>query len=115
VRMARFVPQAELLPHCDLVVHHAGAGTAFGALAHGLPSVAVPQSADNFQIGRRLARAGAARVVMPDEASVTSVREAVAEVLDDLRYAASARQVAAEIAAMPTADEVATVLADGPR
>lgn len=115
VRMARFVPQAELLPHCDLVVHHAGAGTAFGALAHGLPSVAVPQSADNFQIGRRLARAGAARVVMPDEASVTSVREAVAEVLDDHRYAASARQVAAEIAAMPTADEVATVLADGPR
>jgi UDP:flavonoid glycosyltransferase YjiC (YdhE family) len=52
---------------------------------------------------------------MPGEVSATSLREAVAQVLDDPRFAASARRVAAEIAAMPTADEVASLLADGLR
>ena len=55
-RVEQFIPQAELLPHCAAIVHHAGAGTSFGVLAHGLPSLALPQSADNFVIAARLAR-----------------------------------------------------------
>ena len=39
-----FMPQEQLLPHCAAVVHHAGAGTIFGVLAHALPSVAVPRA-----------------------------------------------------------------------
>src|ERR1039458_8368743 len=34
-RVEKFIPQAELLPSCSAVVHHGGAGTTFGALAHG--------------------------------------------------------------------------------
>jgi hypothetical protein len=30
-RVEQFIPQAQLLPHCAAVVHHAGAGTMFGA------------------------------------------------------------------------------------
>jgi UDP:flavonoid glycosyltransferase YjiC (YdhE family) len=59
--VAEFVPQAAVLPHCAAVVHHAGAGTAFGVLAHGLPSVALPRGADNFSVAARMERAGAAR------------------------------------------------------
>jgi UDP:flavonoid glycosyltransferase YjiC (YdhE family) len=37
VHIERFIPQAALLPHCDLVVSHGGSGSVLGALAHGLP------------------------------------------------------------------------------
>lgn len=113
VRVERFVPQAELLPHCTLVVHHAGAGTAFGALAHGLPSVVLPQSADNFVIGQRIADAGAALTLMPDEVSAEAVRSAVESVLGEATFAGSAGAIAEEIAAMPGPDEVADRLAAG--
>ncbi len=37
VRVTRFVPQTLILPHCQAVVGHAGYGTVFGAMAHGVP------------------------------------------------------------------------------
>ena len=42
-RVERFIPQASLLPTCSAVIHHGGAGTTFGALAHGIPQVIIPQ------------------------------------------------------------------------
>jgi MGT family glycosyltransferase len=111
VHVARFIPQAELLPHCTAVLHHAGAGTTFGLLAHALPSLAVPQSADNFAIAGRLAAAGAATVLMPDEVTVDSVRQAVRAVVDEPRYRTAAVSLADEIAAMPSPEQVARALA----
>lgn len=109
--VAGFVPQAAILPHCAAVVHHAGAGTAFGVLAHGLPSVALPQSADNFRIAARLAATGSARVLMPGETG--GVRDAVGDVLSQPVYRQAAATLAAEIAEMPTAEAlVATLLAE---
>jgi len=112
VRVERFVPQAELLPHCALVVHHAGAGTAFGVLAHGRPSVVLPQSADNFVIGQRVADAGAAVSLMPGQVASDTVREAVEKVLADDSFRHHAERLAGEIAAMPGPDEVAALLAE---
>lgn len=114
-RIECFIPQADLLPHCNVVVHHAGAGTMFGVLAHGLPSVVLPQSADNFTIAARLAAAGVARVLPPDEVSVESIRSALHEVLTEPTYGDSARELAHEIAAMPSAAEVALDLTSGMR
>jgi MGT family glycosyltransferase len=108
--VARFVPQDDVLGHCAAAVHHAGAGTAFGVLAHALPSVAVPQSADNFAIAGRLAAAGAARVLMPDEVDDDAVREAALAVLDDPGTQAAATRLAEDIAAMPAPAEVAALL-----
>jgi UDP:flavonoid glycosyltransferase YjiC (YdhE family) len=110
VRVERFIPQAELLPYCSAVVHHAGAGTAFGALAHGLPSVALPQSADNFTVAERLAVANAACTLMPADVSEAAVRTAVDTVLADTLYRDRARVLADEIAGMPGPDEVAELL-----
>ena len=63
----RFVPQADVLPRASAVVHHAGAGTMFGALAHGLPQVALPQAADNFVNAALVESSGAGVVLMPGE------------------------------------------------
>jgi MGT family glycosyltransferase len=110
VHVARFVPQGDVLGHCAAAVHHAGAGTAFGVLAHGLPSVAVPQSADNFAIAGRLAAAGAARALMPGEVDPDAVRAAVRSVLDDPQPRQAAERLAGDIAAMPSPAEVAALL-----
>lgn len=110
VHVAQFLPQADVLPHCAAVVHHAGAGTAFGVLAHGLPLVALPQSADNFAIGDRLAATGAARVIPPGEVTQEAMRGALRAVLTDSAYGDAARRLSEEIAAMPPPEEVARSL-----
>ena len=35
-RVEQYIAQTEVLPYCSAVVHHAGSGTMFGVLAHGL-------------------------------------------------------------------------------
>lgn len=106
-RVERFIPQASLLPTCSAVVHHGGAGTTFGALAHGLPQVVVPQGADNFDNAAMVERSGAALVLRPGEVTADNARNAVRLVLNEPGYAEAARQAAAEIAAMPSAEAVA--------
>ena len=109
-RVERYIPQAEVLPYCAAVVHHAGAGTMLGVLAHGLPAVALPQSADNFINANLLAGAGAAYTLMPGEVTFASVRDALRTVLGAGTYRQRARELADEIAAMPSADDVAAEL-----
>lgn len=106
----RFVPQAQLLPHCTAAVHHAGAGTTFGILAHGLPSVALPQSADNFRIAERIAKAGAAHTIMPGELDADAIREGVQTAIGQSSFRQAASTLATEIASMPEAAEVARLL-----
>ena len=110
-RAERYIDQAHVLPHCSAVVHHAGAGTMFGVLAHGLPSLALPQSADNFINAHLLARAGAARTLMPGEVSETSVRSGLLEVLEIDTFRERARLLAHEIHSMPSSSDVAEILA----
>jgi MGT family glycosyltransferase len=110
VELHQYVPQAEVLPDASLVVHHAGAGTMFGALAHGLPQVALPQAADNFINADLLALSGTAVVLRPDELTSPAVTAAVTRLLADEAAGRTARAMRDEIAAMPTADEVADQL-----
>jgi UDP:flavonoid glycosyltransferase YjiC (YdhE family) len=82
----------------------------FGVLAHGLPSVALPQSADNFINASLLAGTGAAHTLMPGEVTGPAVRAALRTVLGIGTYRQRARKLAEEIAAMPSADDVAAEL-----
>lgn len=109
-RIGRFVPQAVLLPHCAAVVHHAGAGTLLGALAHGLPQLAIPQGADNFINAELLEKANVAKRLQPGQATADAVRAAVRELLDDSSYLTAASAVAAQIGAMPSPAQVAADL-----
>jgi UDP-glucoronosyl and UDP-glucosyl transferase len=108
VTIERFVAQAELLPRCSVIVHHGGAGTTFGALAHGVPQVIVPQGADNFDNAAMCERAGMALVLGPDEFSSTTVADSVSFLLSEPRFAEAARRTANEIAVMPDPAAVAT-------
>ncbi len=108
VHVERWLPLAPLLPRCDAVLCHAGTGTTLAALAAGLPLVLVPDGADQFTNAAACLRAGAARVIEPGEVSAAAVREAVAAVLGGgSGERAAAEMLAAQIAAMPSAAEVA--------
>jgi len=109
----RFIDQAALLPCCDAVVSHGGAGTLLGAAAHGLPQLVLPQGADHFRNARALAAAGAGLVVAPAAQTADGLRAAARQLFAGGPYAAAARRLAAEMAAMPGADTLASALADG--
>ena len=111
MHVEKWLPLSPLLPRCDAVVCHAGTGTTLAALAAGLPLVLVPQGADQFDNARACERAGAARILMPDQVTPAAVRDAEWRVLrDDWSERAVARALAAEIAAMPSAGEVVNEL-----
>lgn len=109
-RVERFIPQATVLPESAAVVHHGGAGTTFGALAHGVPQVIIPQGADNFDHAAMCTRAGTAVTVLPGRVDPTTVANAVRRVLHEPGYAVAARKAADEIDAMPGPDGVADAL-----
>jgi MGT family glycosyltransferase len=104
VHVHRFVAQDELLPRCDAVISHGGAGTMLGALAHGLPLLLLPQGADQHHNAERVVAAGAGVSVAPAQATPATIARAVDTLLGDASLRAGARRVAAEIAAMPGPD-----------
>jgi MGT family glycosyltransferase len=108
----RFVPQADLLPHCRVVVSHGGSGTTYGALAHGLPLLMLPHAADQFENAAAGRAAGVAEMLMPSEIQSAAIRSAVEALLAEAGYAARAREIAAEIATMPDSEAVATALVE---
>jgi UDP:flavonoid glycosyltransferase YjiC (YdhE family) len=111
VHVERWLDLAAILPRCDAVVCHAGSGTTLAALATGLPLVLVPQGADQFTNATACERAGVATVLHPDAVTSSAVRHAVETVLAaNSRQRQSAIDVAAEIAAMPAASDVAADL-----
>jgi UDP:flavonoid glycosyltransferase YjiC (YdhE family) len=110
VRVERFVDQAALMPHVDVVAHHCGSGTMLGALWHGLPQLALPHGADQFTNAQALLDSGAGRRLLPEEITADAVTEALQALLTEPAYREGARVLATEIAAMPAPAEVVSVL-----
>jgi UDP:flavonoid glycosyltransferase YjiC (YdhE family) len=106
VRIAHYLPQAQLLPHVDVVVCHAGAGTVLGALAHGVPLVVAPMATDQFDTAAQVADAHAGVIADSGAPSRDGIRDAVRLVRSDPSYRESAAAIATRIAAMPTPETV---------
>ncbi len=103
----RYVPQSFLLAHAGVVVAHGGSGSILATFAAGLPTLLVPQGADQFENAGRCADLGAGLVLMPGEVTGDAVRDAVAMLLEDPAYRGGALDLAAEVAAMPEPRDVA--------
>ena len=110
VHIERYVPQASLLPHCQLVISHGGSGSVMGALAHGLPMVVIPMGADQPLNAARCATLGVAHVLDAAAATHATVREAVSRVLEDSAYRLAAARIRDEIAASPGPEHAVTLL-----
>jgi UDP:flavonoid glycosyltransferase YjiC (YdhE family) len=110
VHVARYLPFEAIIPRCAAVVSHAGAGTLLGALAAGVPSVLVPQGAE--QVGNALAvqQAGAAVAFLPGELAADALHAALIQVLAPGPARQAATRLRLEIATMPSAPQVACAL-----
>ncbi|EOD66251.1 glycosyltransferase [Amycolatopsis vancoresmycina] len=106
VRAAGFVPQAEVLKHAGLVVHHGGTGTTLAALAAGLPQLVLPQGADQFANADTLSTLGAARALVGDAVRIDAIETAAHALLTDPKPREIAQGVAREIAGMPAPEVV---------
>jgi UDP:flavonoid glycosyltransferase YjiC (YdhE family) len=97
VCLARFVPHAQVLPHADAVVTHAGLGTVHAALAHGLPMLCLPIGRDQPDNAARVVWRGAGLRISP-KSSPARIAAAVERVLQDETLTRSARNLARAIA-----------------
>lgn len=116
VRLAGYIPLSALLPTCAAVVHHGGPGSAANALAVGVPQLALPHMADQFDISAALRRRGVGLVRHPEEATAETLRRDMRLLLDDDGLRLRATEVAEENAALPSVaamvDGLTAVIAD---
>jgi UDP-N-acetylglucosamine:LPS N-acetylglucosamine transferase len=105
VRVERFVPQALVLNRVAVVLSHAGAGTMLAAAREGVAQLTIPTWADQWENADAIARAGAGIVLEQDQHDTASIHAALGQLLGDDVYRVAADRLAAEIAAMPSADD----------
>lgn len=110
VCVQRFVDQTALLPHCDLVVSHGGAGTVLGAAAYGMPQLILPQAADHFRNARALTWVNAGRLLEPADQTPERISEAMLGALQTDAMVVAARKLAGEMSSMPDATAAASRL-----
>jgi UDP:flavonoid glycosyltransferase YjiC (YdhE family) len=118
----RWIAQADVFPHAELVVCHAGSGTMLGALAAGLPLVACPLFADQTANSQILQATGAGvavsgRATTPGglqslgAADIVPLKHAIERVLKEPTYRRAAGRIADEIARQPTLEHTLVRLA----
>jgi UDP:flavonoid glycosyltransferase YjiC (YdhE family) len=101
IQIKRYVPQAEVLPFCDLVIAHGGSGSLLGTLSHGLPMLLLPMGADQLLNAQRCAQLGLGQWLDPLMATPTQVRESVNMLLTTPAYREAAGRMRDEIRALP--------------
>lgn len=100
--VGRFWPHRLLLPHCDAVICHGGAGSTIAALSHGLPLLILPQDgASQYRSAAACVQAGAGLALLDADVDAASIRASVRALLDEPSYRVAAQRIAAEIGLMP--------------
>jgi hypothetical protein len=97
VRTVGPVPLDRILPYAAATVHHSGAGSVLGALAAGVPQLAVAGPGDRRHNADLVARRGAGLAAQARDVDPATLRRLLTD--DGLRAAAGA--VRGEMAAMP--------------
>jgi glycosyltransferase len=101
-----WVPLDVLAPTCDLLIHHGGGGTALTGIACGVPQLLIPNMPKLVAPSARLARYGAATMILPGDDTPGAVFDAAADLLTAPSYRERARLLAQEVALMPAPAEV---------
>lgn len=106
VRVAESAPLHLLLPACDLVIAHGGAGTLLTTVANGLPQLLIPRLPDHVRHADRLADAGAGAVLATPVRDPVMIRDRLAELLATPTYRAAAKRLQREMHHQPPPAQV---------
>ena len=112
VRVERWVPQADVMPHATAMVCHGGAGSVLAGLAAGVPMVVLPLFADQPYNAARVAALGAGIALEQGPFGIAGAPGALRALLADPGHAERAAAVAADVGALPTVDVAVEVLRD---
>ncbi|HWC25884.1 MAG TPA: nucleotide disphospho-sugar-binding domain-containing protein, partial [Solirubrobacteraceae bacterium] len=111
VHVERWLSLPTVLERCSLAVCHGGAGTVLAALAGGVPLLLLPQGAPSqARMSNACARRGVARVIGSQTPDTITLLDGLEQLITDDRLKTAAREVAAEIQAMPGAAAAATAI-----
>jgi UDP:flavonoid glycosyltransferase YjiC (YdhE family) len=123
VHVARWLPQDAVLQRAAAIVCHGGYGSVLGALAHGVPVVALPLFGDDqWRNARRVAELGAGIALDgdrgperhmfdgPSPETCAQLGGAVEAVIADPSYRSAAGRIAGAIDALPPVDAAVDVL-----
>ncbi|HEX6681188.1 MAG TPA: nucleotide disphospho-sugar-binding domain-containing protein [Candidatus Limnocylindrales bacterium] len=91
-----------LLPHCDAVVHHGGAGSTMTAVSLGLPQLAITFASEQMRNGQRLQASGAGRHLPGHHATGEAIGSAVSDLLYTRAYREAAADLRSEVLLRPT-------------
>ena len=93
-----FVPRAEVLPHCAVVVGSGQPTTVLGALAHRLPLVLLAHGSGTEETAEASARAGIARIGTQSSITAPELRDLIADTIDSATMRVAIGAVADELA-----------------
>jgi UDP:flavonoid glycosyltransferase YjiC (YdhE family) len=108
VHVARWVPQADVMPHAAAMVCHGGSGTIRSALTSGVPAVVVPLFADQPYNADRVADLGAGIALK----GTIGLADAVRRLLVEPSYREAAQRIAEANAQLPTVDLAPGIVRD---
>ena len=108
VHVARWIPQADVMPEAAAMVCHGGSGTVNMGLSAGVPMVVVPLFADQPFNARRVEDIGAGLALEPSD--LDRLPDAVRAVLAERSYRESAGVIARETRRLPTVDRATEIL-----
>lgn len=98
VKIERFIPYAELMPHIDVLVTNGGYGTVQHALSHGVPLVVAGATEDKPENAARIAWSGVGIRIRAQSPKPQRILEAVRAVLEQPAYRERAGAIGAEMA-----------------
>lgn len=91
--VVRYAPQLDLISRARLTITHGGINTTLESLAKGVPLVAVPVADDQPGVAARVMQVGAGAVVPFRKVSVTRLRKAIEQVLENPKYRIAAQKM----------------------
>ncbi|MGG3891740.1 nucleotide disphospho-sugar-binding domain-containing protein [Metabacillus fastidiosus] len=86
VRLEKFIPYSQLLPHVDVMITNAGYGGVHYAIQNGVPLVTAGTSEDKPEVSARVEWAGIGINLRTDSPSEEQIRNAVEQVLGNSMY-----------------------------
>ncbi|RZQ61160.1 activator-dependent family glycosyltransferase [Amycolatopsis suaedae] len=105
-RLVSYVPLHDLAPTCSVIVNHAGPGTVLTTAVNATPQLTMPYEFDEPELARQVAQRGAALTVVGDQDAGRGIRDNVLRLLSEPSFAADAAGLAAEMAALPSPNEL---------
>ncbi|WP_036736581.1 nucleotide disphospho-sugar-binding domain-containing protein, partial [Paenibacillus zanthoxyli] len=81
-----YVPQLEILSQSDVIVTHGGMNSVNEAIHYNVPLVVIPHDKDQPMVAQRLTELGAGYRISKDNINVSSLKNAVNEVLSNSEY-----------------------------